>query len=112
MVTTDGTQVMVKGIGAHIWGTSDQFEFVYQHCVGDCTIIARVTSLQNTDQWAKGGVMLRETPATRSRQVDVIVSPSKGKPWSIAAPPAERRRQRGRLPAPRPGGYGWCAAAT
>jgi VCBS repeat protein/PKD domain-containing protein/FG-GAP repeat protein len=78
LMTTDGTQFTVKGIGADIWGTSDQFEFVYQPCSGDCTITARVTSLQNTNQWAKAGVMLRETLAAGSRQVDVIVSPSKG----------------------------------
>ena len=77
-VTTDGTQFTVKGIGADIWGTSDQFEYVYQSCAGDCTIEARVTTLQNTNQWAKAGVMLRETLAAGSRQVDVIVSPSKG----------------------------------
>jgi hypothetical protein len=78
MVTTDGTQFTVKGIGTDIWGTSDQFEFVYQPCTGDCTITARVTSLQNTNQWAKAGVMLRETLAAGSRHADVIVSPSKG----------------------------------
>jgi hypothetical protein len=78
MVTTDGPQFTVKGIGIDIWGTSDQFEFVYQPCSGDCTITARVTGLQNTNQWAKAGVMLRETLSAGSRQADVIVSPSKG----------------------------------
>jgi hypothetical protein len=77
-MTTDGTQFAVKGIGTDIWGTSDQFEFVYQPCAGDCTITTRVTSLQNTNQWAKAGVMLRESLAAGSRHADVIVSPSKG----------------------------------
>ena len=50
----------VRGSGVDIWGTSDQFQFVYQTLDGDGEIVARVTSLQNTDGWAKAGVMIRE----------------------------------------------------
>src|SRR6185503_8739700 len=39
----------VRGGGADIWGTSDQFQYAYTTASGDSTIIARVTSLQNTD---------------------------------------------------------------
>src|SRR6185503_8993730 len=76
--TWDDNRVTLKGIGADIWGTADQFEYAYQDCFRDCTITARVTSLQNTNQWAKAGVMMRESPAADSRHVDIIVSPSKG----------------------------------
>ena len=67
-----------RGIGADIWGTSDQFEYVYDYCYGDLTITARVRSLQNTNQWAKAGVMFRESIAANAKQVDMIVSPAKG----------------------------------
>jgi len=74
----DGGAFTVQGIGADIWGTSDQFEYVYQQCGGDCTITARVASLQNVNQWSKAGVMFRELIDAGSKQVDMIVSPLKG----------------------------------
>jgi hypothetical protein len=71
-------QVTLNGSGADIWGTSDQFEYAYRDCFRDCTITARVASLQNTNQWAKAGVMIRESTGASARHVDIIVSPSKG----------------------------------
>ena len=50
----------VAGAGVDIWDTTDQFRFVYQALNGDGSIVARVDSLQNTDPWAKAGVMIRE----------------------------------------------------
>jgi hypothetical protein len=76
--TWNDVQVTLKGIGADIWGTADQFEYAYQDCFGDCTITARVRSLVNTNQWAKAGVMIRESTLPNARHVDLVVSPSKG----------------------------------
>jgi hypothetical protein len=49
-----------------------------------------VASVQNTNQWTKAGVMMRESTAANSSRVDVIVSPSKG--VGDAVPRRERRR--------------------
>jgi hypothetical protein len=68
----------VKASGADIWGTSDQFHYVYRPLSGDGTIIARVASIQNTDPWAKTGVMIRESLASNSTFAEMIVSPGKG----------------------------------
>ncbi len=57
---TGGT-FTVGGGGVDIWGTSDQFQFVYQPLQGDVEVIARVASLQYADPWSKAGVMIRET---------------------------------------------------
>lgn len=57
---TSGT-FSVKGAGADIYGTADAFHYVYKQVTGDATIIARATSLTNTNQWAKAGVMIRES---------------------------------------------------
>jgi hypothetical protein len=57
----------VKGAGADIYGTSDQFRFVYRTLTGDGEMVARVASLQNTSGWAKAGVMIRESLAAGSR---------------------------------------------
>jgi regulation of enolase protein 1 (concanavalin A-like superfamily) len=49
----------VNAGGADIWGTSDQFHFVYQAISGDVEVSARVDSLVETDAYAKAGVMIR-----------------------------------------------------
>ena len=76
--STDGTIYNVTGGGADIWNASDQFYYLYQQWFGDGTVVARVRSLQNAHAWTKAGVMLRESIAANAKQVDMIVSPSKG----------------------------------
>lgn len=65
----------VAGSGVDIWGTTDEFRYVYQAASGDCTIVARVVSVQNTDTWAKAGVMIRDTTGATSAYADVVVTP-------------------------------------
>jgi RHS repeat-associated protein len=60
--TFSGGTFTVTGGGSNIGGTADGMHFVYQALVGDGTIIARVTSLQNSGySGAQAGVMIRET---------------------------------------------------
>ncbi len=47
--------------GADIWDLTDEFRYAYKRLSGDGSIIARVVRVDNTDQWAKAGVMIRET---------------------------------------------------
>lgn len=68
----------VKGGGADIWNLSDAFHFVYQPLNGNGEIVARVASIQNTDPWAKAGVMIRETTAGGSRNAFMAITPSNG----------------------------------
>jgi Right handed beta helix region len=68
--------VTVQGSGTDIWGNSDSFRFLYQTCSGDSTIIARVTSVQNTSPWAKAAVMIRESLSADSRNTTLFLSPS------------------------------------
>ena len=68
----------VAGSGADIVGNSDAFQFVYQSWTGDGQIVARVTGVQNTDGWAKAGVMFRETLAADSRNAMALVSAAQG----------------------------------
>jgi len=58
----------LTGAGADIWGSNDAFRYVYQTATGDCDITARVVSVQNTHNAAKGGVMIRESLNANSRQ--------------------------------------------
>ena len=68
----------VVGSGADIWGTADEFRYVYQAASGDCEIRARVATQQNTDVWAKSGVMIRETVGATSRHAFMAVTPGNG----------------------------------
>ncbi len=68
----------VNGSGADIWGTADAFHYVDQVLSGDGQIVARVTSVENTNGWAKAGVMIRETTDADSKHAMIAVTPSHG----------------------------------
>ena len=68
----------VNGSGADIWGTADEFRYVYQAASGNCEIIARVATQQNTHANAKAGVMIRETLAAGSKNALMEITPSNG----------------------------------
>lgn len=60
-VTYTGDNFTVEGSGRDIWNNSDEFYYVYQPLDGDGEISAQIVSLEHTNWWAKGGVMIRET---------------------------------------------------
>jgi hypothetical protein len=72
----DGTTFTLKGSGADIWGSTDAFRFMYQPLIGDGQIVARVASEQNTNSWAKAGVMIRETLSPGSTHALMAVCPA------------------------------------
>ena len=73
-------QFTLSGSGADIWNTADAFQFVYIYVPvsTNCDIRARVLSVQNTDPWAKAGVMIRETLAAGARNVYMPISYGNG----------------------------------
>ena len=50
----------IYGGGDDIWGTSDQFRFVYQKINGDFSFSVKVDSLKDTHYYAKAGIMVRK----------------------------------------------------
>ncbi len=58
--TSDGL-IAMSGGGTDIWNNSDQFRFVYKSLNGNGSITARVDTIENTNVWAKAGVMIRNT---------------------------------------------------
>ncbi len=74
----------VLGSGADIWNNGpagnrhDEFHFVYKTLTGPGTIIAKVNSVQNTNGWAKAGVMIRETLDGGSKHAFACVTPANG----------------------------------
>ena len=68
----------VRGSGADIWNTSDEFHFAYRTLTGDGSVQARVASLAGADVWTKAGVMIRESLASNSRHAAMVVSTGRG----------------------------------
>ena len=72
-----GTYTMT-GAGIDIWDASDQFHFAHKQISGAGTIQAQVLSVGHTDDWAKAGVMIRDTLDANSAHAMVAVTPSNG----------------------------------
>ena len=69
----------MSGGGADIWGSSDEFRFAYKQLTGNGSIVARVDSIENTDDWAKAGVMIRNTidaEDANSAHATVVLTPA------------------------------------
>ncbi|MHC4595000.1 MAG: discoidin domain-containing protein [Planctomycetota bacterium] len=64
----------VNASGVDIWDTSDEFRYVWKQLSGDGEIIAQVLSVEQTDDWAKAGVMIRDTLDADSPNVFVAIT--------------------------------------
>ncbi len=73
-----GGTVVLGGAGNDIWGTADSFRFAYLPLNGDGSITARVVGHERTADWAKIGLMIRESLAANSAFADVMLTPSNG----------------------------------
>ena len=76
-----GTYTMTAS-GADIWNVNgveaDEFHFAYKMLSGPGSIVARVDSVQNTNDWAKAGVMIRETLDPDSVHAFACMTPASG----------------------------------
>ncbi|MHC4437573.1 MAG: hypothetical protein ACYS3S_09455, partial [Planctomycetota bacterium] len=72
-----GTYTMTAS-GTDITGSSDEFHYAYKILTGAGSIIARVDSVDNTNEWAKAGVMIRETLDADSAHAMAFVTPEQG----------------------------------
>jgi uncharacterized repeat protein (TIGR03806 family) len=77
IVSTNGT-FTINASGNDIWGDNDSFHFLYQALMGDGAIVARVVNMDNTDPWAKAGVMIRETLDPASAHAFMAITPGNG----------------------------------
>jgi phospholipase/lecithinase/hemolysin len=68
----------VSGSGSDIWAATDAFHYLYQSLAGDGTIIASVIGVQDTDGYAKAGLMFRDTLAPEARNAMVFMTPTSG----------------------------------
>ena len=69
----------VRGGGSDIWYSPDVFHFMYGTGLsGDGEIIARVVSIQNTNNWAKAGLMMRQSLAADASYAMADVTANSG----------------------------------
>lgn len=68
----------VIGSGKYIYGSSDEFHYVYQQANGNCTIVARVVGLDDTDGFAKAGVMIRNSLSSNSKHASTFITATNG----------------------------------
>jgi len=73
-----GSTFHLSGGGQDIWDAADAFQFAYQALDGDGQLTARVLTLDNTDAWAKSGVMIRESLDADSKFAMTVVTPGNG----------------------------------
>jgi len=65
----------VNGAGTDIYGTNDQFHYVYQPVNGNGTLIARVTSQTNTSSNAKAGIMFKQSTTAGDPYILITITP-------------------------------------
>ncbi|MGZ6308510.1 MAG: hypothetical protein ACXWP6_18810, partial [Ktedonobacterales bacterium] len=68
----------VQGAGSDIWGSSDQFHYVWQSMPGNGTFSVRVTNQTNSSGWAKAGVMLRLSNNPAAPFYALYITPGNG----------------------------------
>jgi len=73
-----GTFTM-SAAGTDIWDQADEFRYAYKQLSGDGEITARVTDVgTGSNDWAKAGVMIRETLDPGSKHAMEIITPGSG----------------------------------
>ena len=68
----DGT-FTIKGAGADIWGTADAFHLVGTGVANDGEVVARVTSEDAANAFAKAGVIVRTATGDMTHNATVIL---------------------------------------
>jgi len=74
----ENNEWIVDGDGADIWYSSDSFCYVCMTVLGDSVITARIVSIENTSDWAKAGLMIRQTLEANSKHAFMALTPSGG----------------------------------
>jgi hypothetical protein len=71
-----GTYTM-SASGEDIYDEADEFRYAWKQLSGPGSILAQVLSVEHTHDWAKAGVMIRETLDADSKFAAVYITPTK-----------------------------------
>lgn len=73
---TGGGGYIISAEGSDIWGTADGFNFTWELKTNDFDVVVRGVSNGHTSNWAKMGLMVRETLDPTSRNWNIINDPA------------------------------------
>ena len=68
--------ISITAGGADVWGTQDEFRFVYTEQTGDFDLVAKIESLKAAHLYTKAGLMAREDLSDNSRHIYFQVFPN------------------------------------
>jgi regulation of enolase protein 1 (concanavalin A-like superfamily) len=68
-VSITKTGIDIKAGGEDVWGTKDEFNFVYIQKTGDFDFVSRIESLTPANLYTKAGLMAREDLSADSRHI-------------------------------------------
>ncbi len=74
--------ILMNGLGADIYNLVDEFRFVYQELNGNGSIVARLDSVEDVDQWTKAGLMIRSGLQPVDKQVMIVGNPRDRVEWA------------------------------
>jgi hypothetical protein len=74
----NGSSYTIRADGADIWGNADAFHYAYQQISGDTQMTVRVTSVDPVHEWAKAGIMIRDTLDAGSANAMVAITGGAG----------------------------------
>lgn len=80
--------ITMSAAGADIWDVADEFSFAYKPLTGDGSVTIRVDTLEDTDPWAKAGVMIRDGLEANVKNAMVYVTPNGRVGWQSRRIPA------------------------
>jgi hypothetical protein len=72
---SDDGYIAMSGEGADVWGTEDEFRYAYKTLTGDGSITVRADSIENTNDYAKAGIMMRNSLDSNDIHVAAVFSP-------------------------------------
>lgn len=77
-VNASGQAITLAGSGGDIWNSADEFHFYHSPLEGDGSLTARIVSQENTNPWAKAGLMIRDSLNANSTHGFIAVTPANG----------------------------------
>ncbi|WP_330633204.1 hypothetical protein [Halocatena halophila] len=82
---TAASTITVEGGGEDIWDEADAGHYYFTDVRGDFNAVVNATSIEDTDGWAKAGLMFRESLAADAKNVMVRKTPGNDSSFSWRA---------------------------
>jgi hypothetical protein len=76
MYPTGPNAFTIECEGSDIWANADGFNFAYEMKTGDFDVVVRQKATTHTSNWAKAGLMVRETLDPASRNWNIVNDPA------------------------------------